>query len=66
MGRKKATLILIDSDGSATDESVSTASTTTSGFDEDKEYLVSRVLAEKERNGKVLYLVAWEGYPVER
>ena len=66
MGRKKTALSLINSDGSATDDSVSTTSTVTSGFDEDKEYMVSRVLAEKERNGKVLYLVAWEGYPIER
>ena len=66
MDRKKAALSLIDSDGSATDDSLSTTSTVTSGFDEDKEYMVSRVLVEKERNGKVLYLVAWEGYPIER
>lgn len=66
MGRKKAALSLIESDGSATDQSVSTTSTVTSGFNEDKEYMVSRVLAEKEKNGKILYLVAWEGYPIER
>ena len=59
MGRKKAALSLIESDGSVTDQSLSTTSTVTSGFNEDKEYMVSRVLAEKERNGKVLYLVAW-------
>jgi len=66
MGRKRAALSLINSDGSATDDSVSTTSTVTSGFNEDKEYMVSRVLTEKERNGKLLYLVAWEGYPIER
>jgi len=66
MVRKRAALSLIDSDGSATDQSLSTTSTLTSGADENKEYMVSRILAEKERNGKVLYLVAWEGYPIER
>jgi len=66
MGREKKSPSLIDNDGSATDDSVSTTSTVTSGFNEDKEYMVSRVLAEKERNGKFLYLVAWEGYPIER
>lgn len=66
MGRKKVALSLVDSDGSLTDQSLSTTSTVTSGFNEEKEYMVSRVLAEKERNGKVLYLVAWEGYPIER
>ena len=64
MGRKKAALSLIDSDGSGTDDSISTTSTVPSDVNE--EYMVSCVLAEKERNGKILYLVAWEGYPIER
>lgn len=53
-------------EGSEGDESISTSPTVTSDGGIGKEYIVNRILAEEKRDGKTLYLIEWDGYPIER
>ncbi|CZR53643.1 uncharacterized protein PAC_03523 [Phialocephala subalpina] len=48
------------------DDAISLTSTQGSEYDPDKEFNVVRILAEKLQNGKKLFLIQWENYPIER
>lgn len=47
------------------DDEISLTSTVSEQYDEEQEFQVDRVLAEKTVNGKNYYLLSWEDYPEE-
>ncbi|KUJ08996.1 uncharacterized protein LY89DRAFT_317150 [Mollisia scopiformis] len=48
------------------DDAVSLTSTQESEYDPMKEFIVTRILAEKLQGSKRLFLIEWTGYPLER
>lgn len=48
------------------DDAISLTSTQESEYDPEKEFIVTRILAEKTQNGKKMFLILWEDYPEEK
>lgn len=46
-------------------DSISLTSTVEDGFTSDQEFVVDRILAEKEHDGNPYYLISWQDYPEE-
>lgn len=48
------------------EDDIALTSTASERYDSDTEFLVERVLAEKESKGKKFFLIAWQDYPIEK
>jgi chromo domain-containing protein 1 len=48
------------------DDAISLTSTVSEKYDSDDEFKVDRILAEKTQGGRKIYLISWEGYPMEK
>jgi hypothetical protein len=47
------------------DDGYISTSTAAESVNPDQEYFVKAVLAERKENNKTVYLIEWEGYPIE-
>ncbi|KAH8803201.1 hypothetical protein F5884DRAFT_711783, partial [Xylogone sp. PMI_703] len=47
------------------EDSISVTSTVDEGFTSDQEFVVERILAERQQDGAPYYLIYWQGYPEE-
>lgn len=48
------------------DDSISLNSSDSENYDLDQEFLVDRILAEKNQRNKTFYLISWDGYALEK
>lgn len=48
------------------DDTISLTSSRSEEFDPEEEFTVDRILAEKTQDGKRMYLISWESYPLEK
>jgi chromo domain-containing protein 1 len=48
------------------DDAISITSTVSETYDSEQEFTVHRILAEKTQSGRKIYLIRWEGYPIEK
>ena len=48
------------------DDAISLTSTVSETYASDDEFKVNRILAEKTQGGKKIYLISWDGYPLEK